>query len=89
MDLQLPGHAEMVLRQRYEIASIVNDLLIALWFTLGSILFFQESTATAGTWLFLVGSIQLAIRPSIRLTRRLHLRRHTGGRRPHESDDDY
>ncbi len=91
MELELPfTHDEIVLRQRYEIASILNDLLIAVWFIVGSVLFFSESTATAGTWLFLLGSIQLAIRPAIRLSRRVHLARRAGRRKArHESSDDF
>ncbi|MFC6285907.1 YrhK family protein [Nocardioides sp. GCM10027113] len=90
MELDLPGTTdEVVLRNRYEVASITNDLLIALWFLVGSILFFQESTAYAGTWLFVVGSAQLAIRPTIRLARRVHLRSRGQGDRSHESDDDF
>ena len=69
------GREEVVVRRRYELASIVNDLLIGIWFAVGSILFFSPATTRAGTWLFLVGSIQLTIRPVIRLTRNLHLRR--------------
>jgi len=34
------GHDELVLRKRYEILSIVNDILVAVWFVIGSILFF-------------------------------------------------
>ncbi len=90
MDLHVPGtEDDVVLRDRYEVASITNDLLIAIWFLVGSILFFQESTAYAGTWLFVVGSAQLAIRPAIRLSRRVHLRRRSQGERSHESDDDF
>lgn len=70
------GREELVVRQRYEVVGIINDFLIALWFIVGSILFFQPSTATAGTWMFLAGSIELAIRPVIRLTRHLHLQRY-------------
>lgn len=69
------GREEVVVRRRYELASIVNDLLIGVWFAVGSILFFSPDTTRAGTWLFLVGSIQLTVRPVIRLTRNLHLRR--------------
>ncbi|KAA5836880.1 YrhK family protein [Saccharopolyspora hirsuta] len=69
------GHEELVVRQRYEVVGIVNDFLIALWFIIGSLLFFHDSTATAGTWLFLLGSCELAIRPVIRLSRFVHLRR--------------
>ncbi len=91
MDLRVPfTDDEIVLRQRYEVVSILNDLLVALWFIVGSVLFFSDSTAYAGTWLFLVGSVQLAIRPLIRLSRQFHLQRRAGGRRAgHESPDDF
>lgn len=69
------GREEIVLRRRYEVISIANDIAIALWFVVGSILFFRESTATAGTWLFLAGSVELLLRPVIRLTRRVHVGR--------------
>ena len=69
------GHDEIVLRRRYELLSIVNDILVAVWFIVGSVLFFHESTTTAGTWLFLVGSVELLIRPAIRLVRRVHIQR--------------
>lgn len=69
------GTEELLIRRRYEVASIVNDLLIALWFVIGSALFLSPSTEYAGTWLFLVGSVELMIRPIIRLRRRVHLRR--------------
>jgi len=69
------GREELVLRKRYEILSVVNDILVAVWFVIGSILFFSDSTATAGTWLFLLGSVELLVRPLIRLTRRVHIGR--------------
>lgn len=74
------GHEELVIRRRYEVLSILNDLMVALWFVAGSILFFSESTTTIGTWFFLIGSVQLLLRPVIRLTRRVHLQRvgHSG-----------
>jgi hypothetical protein len=94
VDIPIPHtHEELVLRGRYETLSTVNDLLIAVWFLIGSILFFQESTAYAGTWLFVVGSAQLMVRPAIRLSRRVHLQRHRAahGLDPAstESDDDF
>ena len=73
------GHEELVIRQRYETASIVNDILIGTWFLVGSFLFFSSSTATAGTWLFVVGSVEMLLRPLIRLTRRVHLHRRQPG----------
>lgn len=80
------GHDELVIRQRYEVASIINDILIAAWFVIGSILFFNEDTTTSGTWFFLVGSIQLLIRPVIRLTRRVHITR-LGNLQPETAHD--
>ncbi|WP_307715591.1 YrhK family protein [Williamsia muralis] len=78
------GREELVIRQRWEVISISNDIAIALWFIVGSVLFFHESTTTIGTWFFLLGSIELLIRPAIRLARRIHLQRI----RPHSSPPD-
>lgn len=82
------GHGELLLRHRYETASIVNDILVAIWFIAGSIMFFDPAMFTLGTWMFLLGSIELAIRPTIRMIRHVHLRRlrHAAG---HESDQDF
>ena len=73
------GRDELVIRHRYETLSIVNDILVAAWFIAGSLLFFADSTATAGTWLFLLGSVELLLRPMIRLTRNIHVGRIGGG----------
>lgn len=67
------GHEELVIRQRYETLGILNDVLIGLWFLVGSFLFFSSSTVVAGTWLFVLGSVEMLIRPLIRLVRRVHL----------------
>ena len=72
------GHDELVIRKRYEVISILNDILVALWFIVGSFLFFSEATTYAGTWCFVAGSIELLVRPLIRLSRRVHLTRLTG-----------
>lgn len=90
-DITLPGvrREVVVIRDRYEVASVLNDLLIGVWFLIGSILFFNEDTTRAGTWLFVVGSAQLMVRPGIRLSRRVHLQRKVGVGQPHDSHDDY
>ncbi|WP_348762193.1 YrhK family protein [uncultured Salinisphaera sp.] len=69
------GREELVIRQRYEMISIANDVLIGVWFLIGTIFFFYDSLVYWGTWLFLIGSIEMLIRPTIRLVRRLHLQR--------------
>lgn len=81
------GADEVVVRRKYEVASILNDVMVASWFIVGSILFFSESTATAGTWLFLAGSVQLLVRPLIRLARHVHLRRFRGSASREAADD--
>lgn len=68
------GQRELVIRKRYEVLSIINDVLIGVWFLVGSILFFNEATTRAGTWLFVIGSAELLVRPLIRLSRLVHLR---------------
>lgn len=69
------GREELVIRQRYEAASIANDVLIGLWFLVGTVFFFDPATVVIGTWLFLFGSIEMLVRPSIRLARHVHLKR--------------
>ncbi len=85
------GPEELVIRQRYETLSIVNDFFAGLLFVVGSVLFFSESTTYLATWLFVVGSVLFVARPAIRLTRRFHLRRYhpddSGG--AHESSMDF
>lgn len=74
IDLRVGDH-ELVIRQRYAVVSIVNDVLIGIWFLIGSFLFFSDALMFAGTCLFVLGSVEMLIRPVIRLARHLHLRR--------------
>ena len=69
------GPQELVIRRRYEAASIVNDVLIGLWFLIGSVFFFFDSLTRAGTVLCVIGSVEMLIRPVVRLARHLHLQR--------------
>lgn len=82
------GEREIVLRQRYEIASILNEIGIAVFFTVGSVAFYWHELFTLGVTLFVIGSVQLGIRPAIRLARRVQLRRVTHGL-PHEIARDF
>ncbi|GED23647.1 YrhK family protein [Halomonas almeriensis] len=69
------GHEELVIRRRYETLSIANDFLVAIWFLVGSILFLFPRHETLAIWLFIIGSVQFLLRPSIRLASHLHLQR--------------
>lgn len=83
------GREELSIRRRYETLSILNDLVSGLLFLVGSVLFFTPSTTYAGTWLFVIGSLCLLFRPSIRLTRRVHLTRRGSRAQAHESSMDF
>ncbi|QPZ38797.1 YrhK family protein [Paramicrobacterium chengjingii] len=83
------GPEELVIRKRYETLSIVNDILIGLWFIVGSFLFFSEATSYAATWLFVIGSVEMLIRPLIRFARHVHLRRFHPGESEAVAANDY
>jgi hypothetical protein len=76
--LQL-GDQEIVLRQRFEMASIANEFLVAVCFTVGSVAFFREELFYLGVTLFVVGSALIGVRPLIRFVRRIQLTRITRG----------
>ncbi|SEA43280.1 YrhK family protein [Rubrimonas cliftonensis] len=59
----------------FEVAYTVVDFAAAVFFVVGSILFFNGATVTAGIWMFLIGSLCFAAKPSLRLARELRDRR--------------
>ena len=59
----------------YEIAYTAVDFTAAILFVAGSVMFFSDAWQTAGTWLFVIGSLCFAAKPTIRLVRELHLAR--------------
>lgn len=78
------GHDEIIIQNRYQVLGIINDFLIAVWFLIGSFLFLSADTTTTGTYLFILGSAQLLIRPIIGLTSYIHIQRIRGRQKnPH------
>jgi hypothetical protein len=80
-----PRHIEVY--WRYQVVRTAVDFGAAACFVVGSIFFFFERTTTLATWLFLVGSLLFAVKPTIDLVRSLHLNRlpetlSSSGRRP-------
>jgi hypothetical protein len=69
------GSRHIVVQRRYEAFGAFNDLLIAVWFLIGSFFFLNNALVDSGTWLFIVGSLQLLIKPLIKLTSLVHLGR--------------
>ncbi|CDT84820.1 conserved hypothetical protein [Vibrio diabolicus] len=74
LDLDL-GNRHVVIQRRYEALGAANDLLIAIWFLIGSFFFLNDSLIESGTWLFIVGSAQLIIKPLIKLMSLVHVGR--------------
>lgn len=60
---------------RFEIAYTLADFLAAACFVVGSVMFFFDGWQTPGTWLFLIGSLLFALKPTLRLAREITLYR--------------
>jgi uncharacterized membrane protein YgdD (TMEM256/DUF423 family) len=71
-----PKHLEVY--WRYQVVRTLVDFGAAACFVVGSAFFFFVSTARAADWLFLVGSILFAVKPTIDVVRAAHLRRLPG-----------
>lgn len=69
------GHEQLIIRRRYEVLSILNDFMVALWFLAGSILFLWPMQETLAKWFFVIGSAQFLVRPLIRLFSYIHIKR--------------
>ena len=78
-----------MLRQRFELLSIINDIGIFLFFTVGSVAFYWHELFNVGVTLFVIGSVQLGIRPLIRLHPAHPAPRASPGALPHEVARDF
>ncbi len=57
----------------FELAYTIVDFTAASLFIVGSVMFFYDDWQTPGTWMFLVGSICFAAKPTLRLAREVKL----------------
>lgn len=67
------SHRSERLTMIYKALYQLNDIALGLIFLIGSILFFSETTVIMGTVLFVIGSVQMTIRPLIAFSHDLHL----------------
>jgi len=67
------GHKHFVVQRRYEVIGAINDCMIAIWFLIGSLFFLNNSLIESGTWLFIVGSAQLLIKPAVKIASLIHV----------------
>ncbi len=74
-----PRHLEIY--WRYQVVRTAVDFGAAVCFVVGSAFFFFVSLSTEADWLFLVGSILFAVKPTIDVIRSSHLNRLPG--QPH------
>lgn len=77
------GDDHIRVQQQYDALGALNDLLIAIWFLIGSVFFLSSSLMEDGTWLFILGSAQLLIKPALKLASLIHVSRvyHQSGHR--------
>jgi hypothetical protein len=68
-----PRHVEIF--WRYQVVRTAVDFGAAICFVIGSAFFFFVSMTTPADWLFLLGSVLFAIKPTIDMVRSLHLGR--------------
>ncbi len=57
----------------YELAYTFVDFSAAILFIIGSVMFFSDEWTYTGTWLFVIGSICFALKPTIRIVREIHM----------------
>ncbi|MES1948075.1 hypothetical protein C84B14_12026 [Salinisphaera sp. C84B14] len=76
-------HQERRVYGRYEKLYTLNDFLAALYFLVGSVMFFYESLMVAATWCFTIGSVHFLLRPTIKVAREFHI-----AQLPLPGDDD-
>ncbi len=69
------GQEHVVIQRRYEAVGAFNDFLIAIWFFVGSCLFLYDQWMHIGTWLFIVGSAQFLVKPTLKLISLIHVKR--------------
>lgn len=76
LDVQM-GTYEVSFSKKYRFIALMNDFTLGLEFLIGSVLFLFESTQTAGTILFILGSAQLLARPVIKIMHAFYFSRIT------------
>ena len=69
------GKHILFFNKNYQYIFILNELLLGIEFTVASIFFLFSSTKTAGIIIFIIGSVQLLIRPILKILHAVSLRR--------------
>lgn len=60
------------IEKKYRVFGLINDFMIGLEFLIGSIEFLPGHLNTVGVYLFILGSFQILLIPTIRIARDMH-----------------
>ncbi|WP_406944884.1 YrhK family protein [Halobacillus sp. SY10] len=69
------GKHNIFFKKTYDIFYTINDVLIGVCFLIGSIFFYFEHLKNIGVTLFVLASILMLIRPTIRLVHHFHMKK--------------
>lgn len=61
------------IEKNYKILGLINDFMIGLEFLVGSIEFLPGHLSTIGVYLFILGSFQILLIPTIKIARDVHI----------------
>jgi hypothetical protein len=61
------------IEKKYRVFGLINDFMIGLEFLIGSIEFLPGHLNTVGVYLFILGSFQILLIPTIRIARDMHI----------------
>jgi hypothetical protein len=62
------------IERNYKILGLINDFMIGTEFLIGSIEFLPGHLNTVGVYLFILGSFQLLLVPTIKISKDIHLK---------------
>lgn len=61
------------IEKKYRVFGLINDFMLGLEFLIGSIEFLPGHLNTVGVYLFILGSFQILLIPTIRIARDMHI----------------
>ncbi len=62
------------IERNYKILGLIDDFMVGLEFLIGSIEFLPHNSYIIGVYLFIIGSFQILMVPTIKLAKDIHLK---------------
>ncbi|WP_088006930.1 YrhK family protein [Indiicoccus explosivorum] len=76
------GNHEIIIEQRYQVLSNLNNLLLGILFLIGSVLFLSKDHQTFAISFFIAGSFLMVVRAVMDIAKNTHLKRLRGQKKP-------